>query len=105
PLALAGRTGAGDGEEPLGVAHLAAASAVLADGRRRAAGAAVPLALGAGLQARDSQRRLGAEGRLLKGESEVVAQVGAAGHPRRTAAATAAAAEAEEVAQDVREVG
>ena len=66
--------------------------------------APLPAAGGAGLGPGDLDVGLGAEGRLLEGQLEVVAQVGAAPRARRGAAAEDVA-EAEEVAEDVAEVG
>src|SRR5205085_12501633 len=69
------RAGAGDGQEALREAHLAGATAGAAGHRRLAAGAAAALAVRALLEPRHAQRAGDAEGRLLEGELEVVAQV------------------------------
>ena len=69
----------------------------------RARGGAAARAGGAGLGPRDPELGLGAEGRLLEGELEVVAQVRSAA--RAAAPAAEGVAEAEEVAEDVAEVG
>jgi hypothetical protein len=74
-------------------------------GRRRPRGGSGSAAFFAGLLARNLDRRLGAFGGFLERNLEVVAQIGAA---LRAAAPPAAAAEqiaeAEHVAEDVREV-
>src|SRR6185503_2863976 len=66
PGAVAARAGAGDGEEALRETDLAAPAAAGAGFGRRAARAARARAEGAGLEARDAERRFGAERRLLE---------------------------------------
>ena len=96
----------GDGEEALLVADLADAAALRTRLRPGPARRARALARRAGLLARDADLRLGALGRGLEGDLEVVAQIGAAA--RAGAAAAEGVAETEDVAEpaeDVAEVG
>src|SRR5581483_6928461 len=103
--AAALRAGARHGEEALLEPHLAHAAAGAARGRRRAARAAGAAAVGADLDPRHAQGARDAEGRLLEGELEVVAEVAARlPAPAAGAAAAEQVAEAEEVAEDVGEV-
>ena len=86
--------GARHGEEPLLIAQLTAPLALRARGRLRPFGRAVAAARLALFLPRNLQRHLGALGRFLERDLEVVAQVGAA-----LRAAPAAAAGAEDVAE------
>jgi len=98
--------GLGDGEEALLVADLADAAALRTGLRPGAARRARALARRAGLLARDADLRLGALGRGLEGDLEVVAQIGAAARPGAAAAERVAEAEdVAEAAEDVAEVG
>ena len=104
--ALARRTGAGNAEESLLIANLAASRAGAAGGwtfARRRAGAVAFLA---GLVAADRDASLFPEERFFEFEREIFAQIGTALHPAATAAAASAEqiAEAEELAEDVAEV-
>ena len=106
PRAAAARAGPRQGEESLGEAHLAAPAAAGAGHRLGAAPAAAAAARRAALEARDVERLFVSERRLLESDLEVVAQVGSGrrspGAPPRAAEQVA---EAEEVAQDVAEIG
>ena len=95
----------GHGEEPLAVLHLTPAAAHATGGgtgpgRRAAAAATV-----ATFESRNAQLRLHSESRILERDPKVVAKIRACA-PAATAGATAEdVAEAEDIAQDVREIG
>jgi len=105
PAAL--RTGAGDGEKPLLVADLAASVAGRAGRRAGTLAGAAAAAFCASLPPWDLDPGFGSPGGALKAQLEVVAQV--APSPRAGARAPAGAAEqlfdAEEVAENVGEIG
>ena len=101
PRPAAVGTGASDGEEALAVLDLTAAAAHAAGDGTGPGGRARAAAGVAALEPRDAQLRLHSEGRLLERDPQVVSKI-RAGAP---AAAAGATAEAEDVSQDVREVG
>src|SRR6266704_1287728 len=100
--AAAAAAGAGHAEEALLESHLPRPAAGGTGGGLGPRGGAVSPALLAGLGPGDLDVGLGAEGGLLEGDLEVVAQVRPPA--RAAAAAPEEVAEAEEVAQDVAEV-
>src|SRR6185503_179532 len=87
--AVAARAGLCDRERPLRHAHLARAAAGRAGRRLRAGLGAGALAGLARAERGDADLGLEAVRRLLEGELEVVAQVGAAEHGAATAAVAA----------------
>jgi hypothetical protein len=106
PGTAALRTGASHGEEALRIADLPAAGASGAGHRLRAGLGAVAGADGAAHDARDGQRDVLAEHRLFEVERQVITKVVAAGGAIAAfAAAAEEVAEAEQVAEDVAEVG
>src|SRR5215204_5206671 len=104
--AAAMAAGLGDREEALLVADLADAAALRTRFRSGSARGARSLAGRARLLARDADLRLGALGRGLEGDLEVVAQIGAAARAGPAAAEGVPKAEdVAEPAEDVAEVG
>ena len=101
PRSAAVGTGASDGEEALAVLDLTAAAAHPAGCGTGPGGRARAAAGVAALEPRDAQLRLHSEGRLLERDPQVVSKIRA----RAPAAAAAATSEAEDVSQNVREVG
>ena len=108
PAAVAGAAGAADREEALLVEDLAAAVAGGAGGRAAARLAAAALAALAALHARHLDLGAHAEHRVFEADLQVVADVFAALRARAPAPPPPPAeqvAEAEEIAQDVAEIG
>src|SRR5579871_1486864 len=100
-VAVAGRTGLLDGKEALRHPHLALAAAGRTGLGLRAGLGAGAVAHRALLAGRDANLGFGAVGRLLEGDLEVVAQVGAAEYAGASAPSTTGAPE--NVAEDVAE--